>query len=177
MDLDMLNKSLEDLQARIADLEQMKRQPELKVMFVDEEAKKYGLPIYRHAGDAGFDLHVILPEDERESGKKIFNGDRILLDTGMHIQLPQGYWGLIIHRSSTERKHRLRVVQGVIDQGYRGRIYTQVANDTGGHLVVNHGQRIAQMLILPVTQLKLVEADELAGSDRGQSGFGSTGAA
>lgn len=147
----------------------------VKVLFVDEEAKRLGLPYYRHEGDAGVDLHVILGEDDRESGLTIFPGERKLLDTGMHIELPFGYWARITHRSSTERKWRLRVVEGTIDQGYRGRLFTQVSNDNTFPIKIDHGARIAQLILMPIVMAKFVEVDELEGSGRGTKGFGSTG--
>lgn len=147
----------------------------VKVMFVDPEAEKLGLPHYRKDGDAGFDLYVILPEDEREHGKTIFPGERALLDTGMHIQFPKGIYGRITHRSSTEKRLRLRVVEGTIDQGYRGRIFTQVSNDNSCKIEVYHGARIAQMILMPVITRPIIAVDSLDDSERGSDGFGSTG--
>lgn len=147
----------------------------VKVKFVDEAAKELGLPRYRKTGDAGADLYVILPEAERKEGLHVFPGERKLLDTGMHIQLPEGYYARIVHRSSTEKRHRLRVVEGIIDQGYRGRLYAQVSNDNTFPVTIQHGDRIAQLVILPIIQGAFEEAEELDSSDRGEGGFGSTG--
>ena len=154
----------------------MRSNPEpVKVRFVDEESEKMGIPYYRKIGDAGVDLHVVLEENQIESGLTIFPGERKLLDTGIHVQFPPNIWGLIIHRSSTERRKRLRVVQGIIDNGFRGRLFTQVSNDNTYQIVVNHGSRIAQLILLPLEQREFIKVDNLEDSDRGESGFGSTG--
>lgn len=134
------------------------------------------VPRYAHDGDAGFDLSVWLPESDRKDGKKIFPYERALLDTGLHFGLPEGYWGSIQHRSSTEKKHRLRVVQGTIDQGYTGRIYVQIANDNSFPITINHGDRLAQMILHRIVRPESFEiVESLDATARGSNGFGSTG--
>lgn len=149
--------------------------PQLQVKFTSEEARKFGLPKYAFKGDAGFDLRVILPESDREHGTTIFPGERKLLDAGIQISLPDDHWGRITHRSSTERRLRLRVVEGTIDSGYTGPIYVQVSNDNTFPIKVQHGDRIAQMIVCPVIQVGIVETNQLPSTDRGSKGFGSTG--
>lgn len=151
---------------------------EVKVKFLDEESAKLGLPFYRHDGDAGADLHVILDSNprsrERELGKRIFPGERELLACGIALELPVGYWARIVHRSSTEKLHRLRVVEGTIDNGYRGALFVQVHNTNTFPVDIQHGDRLAQLIIHKIYQPKFVIVDSLTGSDRGEGGFGST---
>lgn len=147
----------------------------VKVKIVDEAVREFGLPKYRKSGDAGADLYVVLSMEDREQGLTIFPGERKLLDTGIHIELPEGYYARIVHRSSTEKRYRLRVVEGTIDQGYRGRLFAQVSNDNTFPVTIKHGDRIAQLVILPIIQGSFEEVEELADSDRGEGGFGSTG--
>lgn len=148
---------------------------EVKVKVVDQEVHKFGLPKYRKSGDAGADLFVILPKEERKEGLTIFPGERKLLDTGLHVELPEGHYAQITHRSSTEKRFRLRVVGGTIDNGYRGRLFAQVSNDNTFPVTVQHGDRIAQLILMPLIQAEFVEVAELSDSDRGEGGFGSTG--
>jgi len=165
--ISILETALSDLQAVFT--------PTIKVKFVDDEAKSLGLPHHRKAGDAGVDLHVILSPEDRDNGLTIFPGERKLLDTGMHMEFPHGVFARISHRSSTERRRRLRVVEGTIDQGFRGRLFTQVSNDNTFPIVVEHGERLAQMILSPIVHGYFSEVTELADSDRGEAGFGSTG--
>jgi len=166
---------------RIARLERLVRRlqdvlnPTVKVKFADEQAKEWGLPFHRKSGDAGVDLHVILDAEDRADGLTIYPGQRALLDTGMHMEFPPGVFARIQHRSSTERRRRLRVVEGTIDQGFRGRLFTQVSNDNSFPIVVKHGERLAQMILSPIVHGNFIESDDLADSDRGEAGFGSTG--
>jgi dUTP pyrophosphatase len=147
----------------------------IKVKFTDPEAKRLGPPKYHKSGDAGADLYVILDEADRERGLTVFPGERKLLATGIRIELPRGFWARITHRSSTEKRHRLRVVEGTIDQGFRGDLFTQVSNDNTFPVVLHHGDRVAQLIVLPIIHGIFAEAEELGASERGTGGFGSTG--
>lgn len=126
-----------------------------------------------HPGDAGIDLFcaestVVQPDQFRD------------VCLGVEAQLPAGYWGLLTGRSSTLRKHGLMVNQGVIDQGYRGRLFAGVFNLTGRPVQIVRGSRLAQLILLPLwlprlTEFSVVESEALDESARGHDGFGSTG--
>lgn len=149
---------------------------EVGVKFINKEAEKLGLPCYRYSGDAGADLHVCLDDEDREIGHKtIFPNERVKLPTGVHIELPEGYWGRITHRSSTEKRLRLRVVEGTIDNGYVGPLFVQVHNPNTYPIEVRHGDRLAQLILCPVIQAEFVAKDTLKTTDRNDKGFGSTG--
>ena len=99
---------------------------------------------------------------------------------GVEVQLPPGWWGQLTGRSSTLRDRRLLVSQGVIDNGYRGALFAGVWNLGTEPARVEVGDRIAQLILLPlwrpeVTADVVVEVDRLGPSSRGRSGFGSTG--
>lgn len=147
----------------------------IQLKFLNEEAKKFGVPHYRYTGDAGTDLYVVLNEEDRAHGLTVHPGERVLVPTGVAIALPEGYWGRITHRSSTERRLRLRVVEGTIDQGFRGALFAQIANAESWPIKVEHGDRIAQLIIHRVIQGEFQEVTELPSSDRDTRGFGSTG--
>lgn len=150
----------------------------IDVQYTDDEygaaAKKLGLIKHAYAGDAGIDLPTILPISDREKGLTIFPGDRIMLQTGLRMAFPKGYWGRIIHRSSTEKAYRLRVIEGVIDD-YRGPLLVQVHNMNSFPIQVLHGQRMAQLILAKTASFNAREVDNLPPSERGTNGFGSSG--
>ena len=147
----------------------------VKVKFLSEEAKRFGIPKFAYQGDAGVDLFTVLDEADRKEGKTIFPGDRQLLPSGLAFELPEGYWARITHRSSTEKRLRLRVVEGTIDQQYRGPIFVQVHNTSTWPITIKHGDRIAQMIFHKIYEPTFEEVLELADSTRGVKGFGSSG--
>ncbi len=131
------------------------------------------LPTRSYADDAGLDLAA--HGDWRIVGHSFLD-----VDTGLHVELPEGVWGLITGRSSTVRKRGLLVNQGIIDTGYRGRLYVGVWNLRPEQHVVQHGDRLAQLILFDNTTrhyepLK-VEESMLSKSERGENGFGSSGA-
>lgn len=149
--------------------------PNIKIKFVNNDAKEFGLPMYAYQSDAGCDLRVILKPDEIKTGLTIFPNERVLLSCGFKMRIEDGWWARITHRSSTERRLRLRVVEGTIDTGYLGEIFTQVHNPNTFPLTIHHGDRIAQMIFHKVHQANFEEVDDLGTTDRGSNGFGSSG--
>jgi len=129
------------------------------------------IPQYAHPGDAGADLvaaeAVILGP-----------GERALVGTGVRIALPDGYAAFVVPRSGLAAKHGITVVNapGTVDAGYRGEIKVTLLNtDLHATYEVAVGDRIAQLIVLPVPRARFVPVDELPGSVRGEGGFGSTG--
>lgn len=129
------------------------------------------IPSYSHPGDAGADLSssqelVLLP------------GQRAVVGTGVSIALPRGYVAFIVPRSGLAAKHGITVLNspGTVDAGYRGEILVTLLNtDTENEFPIHVGDRIAQMIVMPVTQARFTAVDKLPESERGDSGFGSTG--
>jgi dUTP pyrophosphatase len=128
------------------------------------------LPARAYAGDAGFDLaaceRVILEP-----------GARALVATGLAVAIPDGYCGFVQPRSGLAVKHGISIVNtpGLVDSGYRGELRIALLNtDTREPFVVETGMRIAQLVVLPVPELELVEVEELPDSERGVRGFGSS---
>lgn len=129
------------------------------------------LPRYAYEGDAGLDLraneHVVLRPYERA-----------LISTGLAIALPDGYAGFVQPRSGMAIKRGLSIVNtpGLIDAHYRGELKVIVINlDADHEIVIERGDRIAQLVIQRVPTVQLVEVDELDATDRGTGGFGSSG--
>ena len=137
--------------------------------------EEIGIPKYAYPGDAGFDLPIVLSKEDLQNGSQIiWPHERSILYTGMIFEFPIGYHGRIIHRSSCEKNYRLRVIEGTIDD-YRGQVLIQVANQNSCQVVVKHGNRLAQMVILPNAGFDIKYSDTLRPSKRSSRGFGSSG--
>lgn len=128
------------------------------------------MPIRAHADDAGWDLFVSVDTEIPPHGFKD-------VASGVRMELPNGYWGMLTGRSSTIRKRGLLVVQGIIDTGYRGELFSAVWNLTSQPVKLEQGERIAQLILLPnsTAQSVLFQTDALGQSVRGDNGFGSSG--
>ncbi|MFZ0378947.1 MAG: dUTP diphosphatase [Solirubrobacteraceae bacterium] len=140
----------------------------LKVRRLDARAV---LPTRAYAGDAGLDLYAL---EERELGP----GERASIGTGICIQIPEGQAGLVLPRSGLAASHGIAIVNapGLIDSGYRGEVRVLLLNtDRSKAFTVTVGDRIAQLVLMRVETPAVEEVDELALSDRGAGGFGSSG--
>ncbi|HYG72929.1 MAG TPA: dUTP diphosphatase [Actinomycetota bacterium] len=129
------------------------------------------LPSRAHPGDAGYDLHA-LGDDE------VGPGDRLMVGTGLAVAIPEGYAGLVLPRSGLASRHGLTLANapGLIDAGYRGELVCAVVNlDRREAVRIVQGDRIAQLVIVPIPDLEPGWIDELPPSARGTDGFGSTG--
>jgi dUTP pyrophosphatase len=149
----------------------------LRVKRLHEDAK---LPTKAHDGDLGYDLYAL-------ENTVIRGGSVGIVDTGIACDFPDNYGALIRDRSSVATKANLLVVAGVIDNGYKGQIKVafhnplfKVANSPGQlqslDVEIQKGDKIAQMILMPVVTMPVEEVDELTDSSRGTGGFGSTGA-
>lgn len=128
------------------------------------------LPAYARPGDAGMDLRSV--EDA-----VVPRGGRVLVRTGLAMQLPFGYEAQVRPRSGLALKHGVTVLNtpGTIDSGYRGEVGVILANFGDVDFPVAKGDRIAQLVIAPVTQAEVEETEVIDATDRGTGGFGSTG--
>jgi dUTP pyrophosphatase len=127
-------------------------------------------PVQAHEGDAGFDLHAA-------EAVTIGPGERASVGTGIAVAIPDGQAGLVIPRSGLAARHGISVVNapGLIDSGYRGEIQVVLLNtDRKTTFSAEAGERIAQLVILPLPEVALKEVEELPPSERGVRGFGSS---
>ena len=125
------------------------------------------MPTRAHATDAGLDLYAMETQivPAKESAK---------FDTGVHIELPFGTVGMIKSKSGLNVKHGI-TSEGVIDVGYTGSIVVKLYNHSGYDYKVNKGDKISQLVILPIVAPDLELVDELEDTERGNNGFGSSG--
>lgn len=126
------------------------------------------LPTRAHAGDAGLDLYA-------DEAGLLSATSRALINTNISIAIPDGYVGLIWPRSGLAAKHGISVDAGVIDAGYRGPVKVLVTNSGDDDYAVHRGDKIAQLLIQPVSLMEPVEVDCLSETERNAGGFGSSG--
>jgi dUTP diphosphatase len=142
---------------------------EVHVRRLREEAV---VPGRAYPGDAGFDLVAC----ER---CRLEPGERAIIPTGIALAIPEGYAGYVQPRSGLARRHGISIVNtpGLIDSGYRGELQVTLLNTDREHeFTVEPGMRVAQLVIVPVPEVELLEVEELPESARGAAGFGSSGA-
>ena len=130
-------------------------------------------PAYAHPGDAGADLR------SREA-LLLAPGERRLVPTGVAIAVPDGYAAFVHPRSGLAARHGISIVNapGTIDAGYRGEVSVCLVNtDRESAVQISRGDRIAQLVVQPVSRAVFVDVTELPDSSRGAGGYGSTGSA
>ena len=140
----------------------------MKILFTLDDGAT--APTRAHDTDAGLDLYS-------SRGCPINPGERRLVSTGVHVSIPPGYVGMICPRSGLAHKHGLTVLNapGIIDAGYTGEIKVNLHNTDSRPQHVDAGDRIAQLVIAPIADARLVQVDSLDATERGDSGHGSTG--
>lgn len=139
------------------------------------------VPKYQTRGAAGVDLHAVMPKSQAYDGLVpmvvLYPGDYRVVYTGLAIELPPGYEAQIRPRSGLAAKHGISVVNapGTVDADYRGEIGITLINHGPEKFVIKPGDRIAQMVVMPVPTVEFEEASELGDTERGAGGLGSTG--
>ena len=142
---------------------------EVRIKKLDERAV---VPSYGSEYAAGFDLYSVLDEDVT-----IKSGETYLVHTGLAMEIPVGFAGMIFARSGLATKKGLAPANkvGVVDSDYRGEVMVALHNHSLEDRTISHGERIAQMVIMPFYKAEFLEVEELNDTDRGTGGFGSTG--
>lgn len=125
------------------------------------------VPVRAHGTDAGADLRSPIDTVIPARGSRV-------IDTGVHIQLPHGYVGMLKSKSGLNVMHGI-TSEGVIDEGYTGQIVVKLYNHSEKDYVIERGDKITQLVILPCEYVKFDLVDYLEDSERGGEGFGSTG--
>ena len=139
---------------------------QLKFKKLHPDAK---IPSYAYTGDAGLDLYT--SED-----LIIKKGERKSVALGIAVEIPDGYVGILFDKSGLSHKYGLKSYGGIIDSGYRGEIHVGMMNLSDADYEFKTGDKIIQILIMPVLQAVVIECADLTDSDRGVGAFGSSGA-
>lgn len=138
----------------------------MKVM-LDEGAK---MPTKAHKADAGFDLYIPTDYEQVIIPKRM----SLTIDTGVHIEIPEGFVGMIKSKSGLNVKKNI-LCEGVIDSGYTGSIVVKAYNNGDSDVILNGGDKITQLVLLPIAITELELVDSLDDTERGNNGFGSSG--
>lgn len=125
------------------------------------------MPEYAHSTDAGADLRSPV-------SFSIMAGDSVTVDTGVHVEITDGYVGMLKSKSGLNVKHGI-VSEGVVDEGYTGSIRVKLYNHGVETYTVHKGDKITQIVIMPVHHATFEQVDSLDETERGNGGFGSTG--
>jgi len=145
----------------------------IRLTWMEGADRSLGLPRYETRGAAGADLRANLP-----SGALVLSaGARMLVATGLRIEIPHGFEAQIRPRSGLALKHGITLPNspGTIDSDYRGPVGVILLNAGDADVELTHGMRIAQLVVAPVVQAKFELVSELSETERGEGGFGSTG--
>ncbi len=150
---------------------------EVKIKKLSHFDNEFQLPSYETSGAAGADVRASLGNGEKLLIKP---GERVLVPTGLSMEIPHGYEIQVRPRSGLSFKTGLMVLNspGTIDSDYRGEVKIILGNLSNKDEIINHGDRVAQLILAPVVQARYVEVtEELSETARGSGGFGSTGRA
>ncbi|MFM2390706.1 MAG: hypothetical protein RLZZ437_2261 [Pseudomonadota bacterium] len=151
--------------------------PTLHVLWEDWADRTLPLPAYETPGAAGADIRANLMPDDRAQGVTLAPMQRMVVPTGLRVEIPPGFEAQIRPRSGLAMKHGITVpnTPGTIDSDYRGPLGVALVNLSDAPYTVQHGDRIAQMVVAPVVQATFTVVDTLSDTARGTGGFGSTG--
>lgn len=138
---------------------------QIKIKKLNEDAV---LPNYAHEYDAGLDLYSTIDYSLEQN-------QRMAIPTGISIEIPNNYVGLIWGKSGLAKNNGLAILGGVIDSTYRGEIAVIALNTGYDDIIIKKGQKIAQILIQQVEKADIIEVKELEKTERNEKGFGSTG--
>ncbi len=149
----------------------------VKVLREDGADAAVPLPSYESAGAAGADLRANLAAPARGAGMTLEPGQRALVPTGLRLEIPDGFEVQVRPRSGLALKHGIGLANapGTIDSDYRGPLGVILINHGDAPFIVEHGARIAQLVVAPVARARFAAVDRLGGTARGAGGFGSTG--
>ncbi len=137
----------------------------IKIQYsLDEGAFK---PEKAHASDGGFDIKT-------PAYRMVKPKDSVVIDTGVHMYIPDGYVGLLVSKSGLNVKNSITGT-GLIDAGYTGSIVVKLYNDSSEFHSFNKGDKLIQLVVLPIPEVELEEAEATPKTERGNKGFGSSG--
>lgn len=125
------------------------------------------VPSRAHGTDAGMDLRTPVNVTVPAHGS-------VAIDTGVHVELPQGCAGLLVSKSGLNVRHGITST-GLIDEGFTGKIIARLYNDSGEDWTFEKGDKVTQLVVIPVRYVPIEIVPEISGGERGDNGYGSTG--
>ncbi len=143
----------------------MKSEVNLNFLKISKDAEA---PEYALNTDAGFDLKAL-------ENVSIFPFDQKKVSTGIAIEVPEGYVGIVRDRAGIVQKMNVHTVAGTFDSGFRGEVSIMLVNMNDKTVEIEKGMRIAQIILVPIVKAKITEVKKLSSTERGDKGFGSTG--
>lgn len=151
--------------------------PVLRILWEDGADRTVPLPAYETAGAAGADIRANLPSEFRTAGFDLAPMQRRIVPTGIRVEIPRGFEMQIRPRSGLAMKHGITLpnTPGTIDSDYRGPLGVLLINLGAEPYRIHHGDRIAQIIVAPVMQVRFEVTTALSDTSRGSGGFGSTG--
>ena len=151
--------------------------PVIRMIWEDWADQSLALPSYETPGAAGADIRANLKPEDRETGFTLDQMRRAIVPTGLRVEIPPGYEMQIRPRSGLAVKYGISLpnTPGTIDSDYRGTLGVALINLGADPYTIQHGERIAQMIIAPVVQASFEMVEALSDTARGSGGFGSTG--
>ena len=151
--------------------------PVLRILWEDWADLGLPLPAYETAGAAGADIRANLMPETRDAGLVLQPMQRAIVPTGFRVEIPFGYEMQIRPRSGLAVKHGISLpnTPGTIDSDYRGPLGVALINLGAAAYLIRHGDRIAQLIVAPVVQVRFEVVERLSDTARGEGGFGSTG--
>jgi len=153
--------------------------PTIKILWEEWADRNLPLPAYETTGAAGADIRANMAADQRAAGITLAPMQRLIVPTGIRVEIPAGYEIQIRPRSGLALKHGITLpnTPGTIDSDYRGPLGVALVNLSDQPYIIHHGDRIAQIVVAPVLQAGFQVVDILGETTRGTGGFGSTGKA
>ena len=150
---------------------------DLFIQYLDDTDKDFPMPEYQSSGSSGLDIRAYLPISDQSTGTILLPQKRLLISSGFKIEIPNGFEGHLRARSGLALKYGICLANGVgtIDSDYRGDLGVLLINLGSLPYTINHGQRIAQLIIAPYLRVKPRIVTDLSKTDRGNKGYGSTG--
>lgn len=151
--------------------------PVVKILFEDWADRDLPLPAYETPGAAGADIRANLPPEMRAAGFTLAPMQRAICPTGLRVEIPPGFEMQIRPRSGLATKQGITLpnTPGTIDSDYRGPLGVALINLGPEPYTIQHGDRVAQMIVAPVVQASFAVVEALSDTERGEGGFGSTG--
>ena len=147
------------------------------IQYLSDTGNEFPVPAYQTDGSSGLDIRACLDPEERKDGITLVSGQRLLVSSGFRVEIPKKHEGQIRARSGLALKYGITLANGIgtIDSDFRGVLGVILINLGSESFTVKHGQRIAQLVIVPYSRVEVQIVENMSQTVRGDAGYGSTG--